>query len=65
MGVNPRAIKRQLHIIWSYTYDLETDSFVGHLAGEEIKNVFSSNFRDVPMSELYPSEDFTALFFSF
>jgi hypothetical protein len=60
IDINPRAIKKQLHIIWSYTYDSGTDSFIGRLAGEEIKNVFGSHFRDV--SELYPTEDFPDLF---
>jgi hypothetical protein len=62
IDVNPRAIKKQLHIIWSYTYDLETNAFIGRLAGEEIKSIFGSSFRNVPMSELYPNEDFATLF---
>jgi hypothetical protein len=60
--INPRTIKRQLHVIWSYTYDTETGSFIGRLAGEEIKSIFGRNFRDVPMSELYPIDDFARLF---
>jgi hypothetical protein len=62
IDINPRAIKGQLHIIWSYAYDSETGSFIGRLAGEEIKNILGSNFRDVPMSELYPAGDFVNLF---
>jgi hypothetical protein len=60
--IHPRAITRQLPIIWSYTYDLEADLFTGRLAGEEIKCIFGSSFRDVPMTALYPSDYFTALF---
>jgi hypothetical protein len=45
------AIKAQLPIVWSYTYDPDSDLFTGRLAGERVAGLFGNDFRGLPMSE--------------
>jgi hypothetical protein len=56
-----RGPSRDSFISFGRTCTSETDSFIGRVAGEEIKSIFGSNFRNVPMSELYPTESLATL----
>lgn len=58
----PTAIKAQLPIVWSYTYDPGSDLFTGRLAGERSATLFGNNFRGLPMSEAYPKASYPNLF---
>src|SRR6201986_3487856 len=60
--LNPRRIAKQLPNVWAYTYNTENDAFTGRLSGDRIVAMFGRNFRGIPMSELYPSNDFPRLF---
>jgi len=60
--ISPKRIAAQLPMTWSYTYEPQSDSFTGRLAGAHIDSIFGGNFRGVPMSELYPSESLPILF---
>src|SRR5258706_729721 len=50
----PSAIKAQLPVVWSYTYEAASDSFTGRLAGDRVATIFGKNFRGLPMSEANP-----------
>lgn len=41
--IQPRAIIKQLPFIWSWKYDIKTDTFVGRLAGERIAQALGGN----------------------
>jgi hypothetical protein len=58
----PTAIKAQLPIVWSYTYDPDSDLFTGRLAGERVSGLFGNDFRGLPMSEAYPKDHYPILF---
>lgn len=60
--IRPGAIAGHLPIVWSYKYDRATDSFTGRLAGERITAIFGKSLRGVPMTEIYPVDDYPALF---
>jgi hypothetical protein len=60
--IKPSAIAAQLSIVWSYRYDPATDTFTGRLAGERITAIFGKSLRGVPMSEIYPPNEYPALF---
>jgi hypothetical protein len=60
--VRPSEIAAHLSIIWSYTYDRETDTFTGRLAGQNIEQMFGKSFKGTPMVELYPKKDYQRLF---
>lgn len=60
--INPRAIARQLPIVWAYTYHSEANSFAGRLSGERIAEKFGKNFAGVPMRDIYPPKDYPRLF---
>jgi hypothetical protein len=61
-GIMPTAIKAQLSIIWSYTYEPRSDLFIGRLAGERIRALFGKEFHGLPMSEIHSKANYTALF---
>jgi hypothetical protein len=58
----PTAIKAQLPIVWSYTYDPGSALFTGRLAGERVTGLFGNNFRGLPMSEAHPKDHCPVLF---
>jgi hypothetical protein len=58
----PSAIKLQLPVVWSYTYDTASDSFTGRLAGDRVAAIFGKNFHGLPMSEAHPKHDYPSLF---
>jgi hypothetical protein len=58
----PSAIKAQLPIVWSYSYDPVSDSFTGRLAGDRVAAIFGKNFHGLPMSEVHPRENYLDLF---
>ena len=60
--IRPSQIAAHLPIIWSFKYDRAADAFTGRLAGDKIERIFGKGFRGVPMSDLYPEEDFARLF---
>ena len=61
-GLMPTAIKAQLSIVWSYTYDQASDLFTGRLAGNRVAIIFGRNFHGLSMSEAYPKSDYPSLF---
>jgi hypothetical protein len=58
----PSAIKAELPIVWSYTYDSASDTFIGRLAGDRVAAIFGRNFHGLPMSEVQPKERYPILF---
>ncbi|MGD0189637.1 MAG: PAS domain-containing protein [Rhizomicrobium sp.] len=60
--IKPSAIGPQLAIIWSYKYDPVTDTFTSRLAGEKITAIFGKSLRGVPMTDIYPKDQYPALF---
>jgi hypothetical protein len=60
--IKPSAIAAQLAIIWSYKYDRATDTFTGRLAGEKITAIFGKSLRGVSMADVYPPDQYPALF---
>lgn len=56
--IRPRAIAKQLSIVWSFKYDHDSDSFTCRLAGERISRFFGKNLRGVSLIEVQPPEAF-------
>jgi len=61
-SIRPSAIAGQLSIVWSYRYDLSTDTFTGRLSGDQIDQIFGKNLRGVPMKDVYPPNEYPRLF---
>jgi hypothetical protein len=49
--LKPRAIARQLPLVWSLNYDHATKSFTGRLAGDRIARLIGQNFRGLPLEQ--------------
>jgi hypothetical protein len=60
--IKPGAIASHLPIVWSYKYDRANDSFTSRLAGERMTAIFGRSLRGVPMTDIYPANEYPALF---
>jgi hypothetical protein len=60
--IKPSAIAAHLAIVWSYRYDRASDTFTGRLAGEKITAIFGKSLRGLPMTEIFPTDQYPALF---
>lgn len=60
-NIQPSQIVSELPLIWVYKYEAETGLFTGRLAGHLIEQVFGKSFRGIPMSELYPANEYPRL----
>ena len=60
--IQPSRIVRHLPIVWAYTYDRETDTFTGRLAGDRIEAVFGKTFRQTPLPEIFPKSQYQDIF---
>ncbi len=49
--LKPKAIARQLPLVWSLTYDRATKIFTGRLAGDRIARLVGQNFRGLPLQQ--------------
>lgn len=63
--IRPNRIGPQLKIVWSYRYDDVNDRLIGRLAGDLIERVFGQTLRNTPMENLYPTEQYPAMFARF
>ena len=61
-AIHPAAIAHQLPLVWSYNYDRASDTFTGRLSGDQIDRIFGRNVKGVPMTELYPANEFRRFF---
>jgi hypothetical protein len=52
--INPAKLKAQLRIVWSYSYDVKRDDFVGRLAGDAISGMSGGQFKGLWLSQLRP-----------
>lgn len=49
--LKPRAIARQLPLVWSLNYDHATKSFTGRLAGDRIARLIGQKFHGLPLEQ--------------
>jgi hypothetical protein len=59
--LKPRAIARQLPLVWSLNYDHATKSFTGRLAGDRIARLIGQNFRGLPLEQAQTAAAFGAI----
>lgn len=60
--LKPSAMKAQLPIIWSYTYNTTEDEFFGRIAGDTVHKIFGRSFKGERMSVLQTAFDRPRLF---
>ncbi|HEY5084821.1 MAG TPA: PAS domain-containing protein [Rhizomicrobium sp.] len=49
--LKPKAIARQLPLVWSLNYDPATKGFTGRLAGDRIARLIGKSFRGLPLEQ--------------
>jgi len=52
--LRPARIKAQLPMVWCYNYDVETDDFIGRIAGNAIIGISGIQFKGSKLSQLRP-----------
>jgi hypothetical protein len=63
--IRPHELAPHLGMIWSYRYDRARDVLTGRLAGDQIEQIFKKSFRNTPMDQLYPPDQFPRMFARF
>jgi hypothetical protein len=59
--LRPKAIARQLPLVWSLKYDSATQEFTGRLAGDRIARLIGKNFRGLPLEQAQTPAAFGAM----
>jgi len=59
--LRPKAIARQLPLVWSLKYDPGTKGFTGRLAGDRIARLIGKNFRGLPLEQAQTPAAFGAM----
>jgi hypothetical protein len=59
--LSPKAIARQLPLVWSLKYDPATQEFTGRLAGDRIARLIGKNFRGLPLEQAQTPAAFGAM----
>jgi len=59
--LNPKAIARQLSLVWSLKYDPATRAFTGRLAGDRIARLIRKDFRGLPLEQAQTPAAFGAM----
>ena len=59
--LNPKAIAKQLPLVWSLKYDPTTKAFTGRLAGDRIARLIRKNFRGLPLEQAQTPAAFGAM----
>jgi hypothetical protein len=55
--LQPKAIAPHLPIVWAYRFDVESDEFIGRLAGDCIARAYGKSFRGMTLAQIHTSPD--------
>jgi hypothetical protein len=59
--LKPKAIARQLPLVWSLKYNPATKGFTGRLAGDRIARLIGKTFHDLPLEQAQTPTAFGAM----
>jgi hypothetical protein len=59
--ISPKAIARQLPLVWALKYDPAAAAFTGRLAGDRIARLIGKGFHDLPLQQAQTPQAFGAM----
>jgi hypothetical protein len=55
--LRPKEIARYLPLVWAYKFDVESQEFIGRLAGDRIARAYGKSFRGLTLAQIHTPPD--------
>jgi hypothetical protein len=55
--LRPKAFAPYLPVVWAYKFDVESQDFIGRLAGDRIARAYGKSFRGLTLAQIHTPQD--------